>query len=157
MKKVFIYFALVAMMLSGCGSSAPAEEVTVVDDAVAEEEVAEERVEVVVYEDDVFKATYIGPVDMSDYLEGMAAVGFLLENKTDVEITVYPMDTSVDDFMVSFLSGTPARMNPGKKFNQVWMFADEDVSFDSFEVSFNAVDADFNELVKTEVFEVSAK
>ena len=93
----------------------------------------------VVYEDDVLKVTFKKVKDVSGYLGFI----FLLENKSDAEITVYPTDTSVNDAMVTFLSGTPATIQGGKHMTQTWLANPESVGIESvseitsFELAFS--------------------
>ena len=93
----------------------------------------------VVYEDDVLKATFKKVKDVS----GNLGFIFLLENKSDAEITVYAVDTSVNDAMVTFASGTPATIQAGKHMTQTWIANPELVGIESvseitsFELSFS--------------------
>lgn len=119
MKKICVLLVMV-LFLTGCST-------------------AEEGTEQVIYESDVLKATYLG------VSSGMLKVR--LENKTNVEITVLPMDSSVDGTMVQFTSGTLATIQPGKIFNQAWIVGN--VS-ENVEFSMSVLNADMGEIEKSE-------
>ena len=88
--------------------------------------------DVVVYEDNSLKATFKGVSDVA----GQIGMTFMLENKSNEEILVLPMNSSINDVMVQFVSGIPASIQPGKTFNQVWMANPEVVGVsDSSEVT----------------------
>lgn len=57
--------------------------------------------EYVICDNEYLRATFLGIGDSFGYV----TLDVKLENKTDGEITVIPMDSSVDDVMVQFLSG----------------------------------------------------
>lgn len=72
----------------------------------------------------------------------MIGFQFTHENKTDHSITVYPVNSSVNDYMVMLTSGIPATMMPGKKASQVWMANPDTVGVnvdgvDHFELGFH--------------------
>lgn len=71
----------------------------------------------VVYEDDTLSVTFKGVSDVA----GQIGLNFTLENKSSEEITVIPLDSSVNETMVQFTSGTIATIQSGKTFNQVWL------------------------------------
>lgn len=79
--------------------------------------------EKVIYEDNNLKVTFLGVSDKLGYI--MISARF--ENKTDGELTVYPMDSSVNGTMVMYVSGVPASMQAHKNFNQSWTFNQETV------------------------------
>ena len=113
-----VVFALSACS-SSTGNAGQASEKTTKTENLKDTENQErtEAQENVVYEDDNIKASF---VEVSE-VAGQISMAFALENKSDHEITVYPMNSSVNDVMVQFVSGIPATMQPGKKANQVWM------------------------------------
>jgi hypothetical protein len=92
----------------------------------------------VVYEDNGLKITFKGVSDVA----GQIGMAFSLENNSESEITVLPLDSSVNGVMVQFVSGTLATIQSGKTFNQVWMCNPETVGVsnseevESIEVSF---------------------
>lgn len=145
MKKIFAILTAVIMVfaLSACTDNAETEQG------------ADEQVERIVYEDDVFKASFLGVDDLMG-VQGMSVVMFRLENKTDGEITVYPKDTSVNGGMVLFTSGIPAEMTGGKYTTQSWTFVNENVGISTAEdiknvdISFYVVDENTEEIETTE-------
>lgn len=65
-----------------------------------------ESSEYVICDNEYIRATYLGIGNSFGYV----TLDVKLENKTDGEITVVPLDSSVDDNMVQFVSGIPATM-----------------------------------------------
>ena len=93
--------------------------------------------QIVVFEDETLTATYLGLSDVA----GQIGLSFSLQNRSDKEIMVLPINSSINDVMVQFTSGIPATIQPGKTFNQVWMANPQTVgiagSSDVTEVEFN--------------------
>ena len=82
MKKLLLVLILLVCVLMGCGSETNSQ--------LSEEDTQNEGI--VIYEDNFLKATYVGVAETS----GVAVMTVSLENKTESEITVLPMDSSVD-------------------------------------------------------------
>ena len=123
MKKLGIFVCMLAIvtLFAACGDTtqktdSDATTVPSASESVDNKESSAENSSVF-YEDKTLKATYKGISEMS----GIVMLNVTLENKTDEEITVLPMDSSVDDTMVQFTSGVPATMQGGKKMNQSWI------------------------------------
>lgn len=123
------------------------------DIEIEEPEESEKSEDKLVYEDSTIAVTYRG---LSDVV-GNIGMAFTIENKGDHEITVYPMDSSINDTMVLFGSGFPATIRAGKKFNQVWVANPETVGISGcedvteIEMSFNYDD------VTTDLIKISTK
>ena len=113
-KTLAIVLALVLLLLiTACSENETntiADSQTIPADAIVQSDV-------VVYEDNSLKVTFKGVSDIA----GQIGMTFSLENKSNEEIMVFPMNSSVNDVMVQFVSGIPASIQPGKTFNQVWM------------------------------------
>lgn len=96
MKKLSILVvALMILGLCSCGSSSEPEQAAVESSAE------------VIYKDEYVEVTFEGVSDLP-LVEGMTAVNLSFQNLSDQEITVLPLDSSVNDSMVQFVSGTPA-------------------------------------------------
>lgn len=102
----------------------------------------------IIYEDNIIKATYEGISETS----GMVVMKVKLENKSDNEITILPMDSSVDGTMVQFTSGTLATISSGKTFNQGWIIGS--MPTDNIEFSMSICDENMSELVKTDILTI---
>ena len=105
----------------------------------------------VVYEDETLKADYLGMSETS----GIVIMSIRLENKTDSEITVLPMDSSVDGMMVQFTSGSLATIQGGKSFTQSWIIGS--VPDESIEFSMSICDKNMNELVQTDILTIEVE
>lgn len=143
MKRVLAIVLLMGIMvgLSACADSESGES----DD--------KEKAEVI-YEDEYIKVTNRG--FEKDDSTGMELAMFLvdIENKTDQEITVLPMDSSVDDTMVQFTSGIPATMQGKKKISQAWGIG-KDLPKEKIQLSLSICDSEMSELRKTEMITVN--
>lgn len=109
MKKFISLILIVLMglsMLTSCGETGETESPN-----------NQEKTSEVVYEDDILTVTFVGVSDVA----GQIGLSFTLENKGAEEITVLPLDSSINGTMVQFTSGTIADIQAGKKLNQVWM------------------------------------
>lgn len=100
--------------------------------------------EYVICDNEYLRATFLGIGDSFGYI----TLDVKLENKTDGEITVIPMDSSVDDVMVQFLSGLPATMQGHKSMNQAWLIGSEPQN--NIEFKLWIVDENWSDLYKTE-------
>lgn len=100
--------------------------------------------EQVIYEDDILKAVYKGVSETS----GVVIMTVELKNKSDVEITVLPMDSSVDETMIQFTSGTLATIQAGKTLNQGWIIGS--MPTQNIEFSMSICDENMSELVQTD-------
>ncbi|RRG04973.1 MAG: hypothetical protein DUD30_04545 [Lactobacillus sp.] len=78
----------------------------------------------VLYNDSTLKATFTGISENA----GFIIINVKLQNKSDDEITVLPMDSSVNDTMVMYTSGTLATIQGHKTLNQRWTFKQDTVS-----------------------------
>ena len=143
MKRVLIMVLLMGMIvgLSACA------------DSDSEESGDKEKAEVI-YEDEDIKVTNRG-FDKDDST-GMELAMFLvdIENKTDQEITVLPMDSSVDDTMVQFTSGVPATMQGKKEISQAWGIG-KDLPKGKIQLSLSICDSEMSELKKTDIITVN--
>ena len=112
MKKLLALVLLFTSLLSltSCGSSAGVEGQDKSSEA-----------EQVFYEDENLKATFIDVIEQ-DIMPGYAYIRVTFENKSDGEITVLPIDYSVNDTIVQYASGMLATMGAGKKLNYAWFF-----------------------------------
>lgn len=103
----------------------------------------------VIADNDYFKATYQG---ISESF-GFYYMNLKFENKTDGEITVVPMDSSVDDTMVMFATGVPSTMQAHKSYNAAIMIgSNEPKSNIEFELS--AMDGNWSELFTTDTIRI---
>lgn len=136
MKRIIsiLFAATLILSLSACGSSE--------SDSSSNQENTEVE-EQIIYEDDILKAVYKGVSETS----GVVVMTVELENKSDSEITVLPMDSSVDGTMVQFTSGTLATIQAGKTFNQGWIIGS--MPTQSIEFSMSICDENMSELVQT--------
>lgn len=145
MKKIatFLLAAVFMFSLVGCSEETYS--------SVETENSTESNVEQVIYEDDTLKAVYLGVSENS----GMQLLNVRLENKTDDEITVLPMDSSVNDTSVQFTSGVLATIQAGKMFNQSWIVGSNQVKTLEFSMSVN--DKDMSEIARTELITINVK
>ena len=103
-KKILMMFCvmLLAGTLAGC--------VDTEDTSKSESKPKKESTEKVIVNNDFIKATYLGM--KKEY--GLVTLNFKFENKTNKEITVQTTGGSIDDTMVSEISGISADMQPKK-------------------------------------------
>lgn len=148
MKKLSILVvALMILGLCSCGSSSEPEQ-----DAV-------EQSAQVIYKDEYVEVTFEGVSDLP-MVEGMTAVNLSFQNLSDQEITVLPLDSSVNDSMVQFVSGTPATMQGGKKLAYAMNFNNETAGISDYsevktlEFSLSVNDADFNEISRSDILSI---
>lgn len=137
MKKILsiLCAAVLILGMTGCSSTSSISDTS------------EESTEQVIYEDEYVKATYLG---VSDTIMSVS-----LENKSDEEITVLPMDSSVDGTMKQFTSGTLATIQPGKTFNQGWIIGATPTN--EIEFSMSICGKDMSELVRTDSLKIEVK
>ena len=140
MKKILsiLCAAVLILGMTGCGDTSSVSDTP---------ETSEESTEQVIYEDNYIKATYLG---ISDTIMSIS-----LENKSDEEITVLPMDSSVDGTMKQFTSGTLATIQPGKTFNQGWILGVTPTN--EIEFSMSICGKDMSELVRTDSLKIEVK
>jgi len=135
MKKILslMLAGALALAISGCNT----------DSSVATVETSEQ----VIYEDEYIKATYQG---ISNSIMSVS-----LENKSNEEITILPMDSSVDGVMKQFTSGVIATIQPGKTFNQGWILGA--MPNKEIEFSMSICGKDMSELVRTDSLKIEVK
>lgn len=135
MKKILslMLAGVLALAISGCST----------DSSVATGETSEQ----VIYEDEYIKATYQG---ISNSIMSVS-----LENKSNEEITILPMDSSVDGVMKQFTSGVIATIQPGKTFNQGWILGA--MPNKEIEFSMSICGKDMSELVRTDSLKIEVK
>ncbi len=114
MKRLFALLLVFTMFVFLVGCS---EEGATDNEALISTEDNIDKTQIVVYEDDTLIATYTG---LSNVV-GQIGISFSLENKSNQEVMVLPLNSSINDVMVQFVSGVPATIQPGMVFNQVWM------------------------------------
>lgn len=137
MKKILsiLCAAVLILGMTGCGETSSVSDTS------------SESTEQVIYEDEYIKATYFG---VSDTIMSVS-----LENKSDEEITVLPMDSSVDGTMKQFTSGTLATIQPDKTFNQGWILGATPTN--EIEFSMSICGKDMSELVRTDSLKIEVK
>lgn len=148
MKKLSILVvALMILGLCSCGSSSEPEQAAVESSAE------------VIYKDEYVEVTFEGVSDLP-LVEGMTAVNLSFQNLSDQEITVLPLDSSVNDSMVQFVSGTPATMQGGKKLVYVMSFNNETAGISDYsevktlEFSLSVNDENFNEVSRSDILNI---
>jgi hypothetical protein len=148
MKKLSILVvALMILGLCSCASSSEPEQAAVESSAQ------------VIYKDEYVEVTFEGVSDLP-MVEGMTAVNLSFQNLSDQEITVLPLDSSVNDSMVQFVSGTPAIMQGGKKLAYAMSFNNETAGISDYsevktlEFSLSVNDADFNEISRSDILSI---
>ena len=148
MKKLSILVvALMILSLCSCGSSSEPEQAAVESSAE------------VIYKDEYVEVTFEGVSDLP-LVEGMTAVNLSFQNLSDQEITVLPLDSSVNDSMVQFVSGTPATIQGGKKLAYAMSFNDETAGISDYsevktlEFSLSVNDSDFNEISRSDILSI---
>lgn len=154
MKKIVTLILAFAMLLllPSCGSSSET-------GSQEKEETPETVTEQVFYEDDVLKATFVDVIEQ-EAAPGNAFIRVVFENKSDYDIYVFPADSSVNDMMVQYFSGTFATMKAGKKLNYAWFFPLENANISSaeevekLEFSLEIDDENMHQLVKTDTITI---
>ena len=103
----------------------------------------------VVADNNYFKATYQG---ISESF-GFYYMNLKFENKTDGEITVVPMESSVDDKMVMFATGVPSTMQAHKSYNAAIMIGSNEPK-NNIEFKLSAMDGNWSELFTTDTIRI---
>lgn len=104
--------------------------------------------EYVICDNEYIKATYLGIMESFGYV----TLNVRIENKTDSEITVVPLESSVDDTMIQFVSGVPATMQGHKSINQAWIIGSEPQN--NVEFKLGILDEHWSELAVTDVIRI---
>ena len=76
----------------------------------------------VVYEDDLVKLWFVGAYEQPNVAKDTCYFTMKLENKTDKQITLYPLEASANDFMINIYSGVPLTVNPKKNRTKHFLF-----------------------------------
>ena len=79
--------------------------------------------EKLVHEDDYIKVWYVNSFEQPEVVADTCYFTLKVDNKTDKQITIYPMDASANDNMVNILSGIPLTINPGKTGQNAFFFS----------------------------------
>mgnify|MGYP003095686864 FL=1 len=103
----------------------------------------------VIADNDYFKATYQG---ISESF-GFYYMNLKFENKTDGEITILPMESSVDDTMVMFATGVPSTMQAHKSYNAAIMIGSNEPK-NNIEFKLSAMDVNWSELFTTDTIRI---
>ena len=103
----------------------------------------------VIADNNYFKATYQG---ISESF-GFYYMNLKFENKTDGEITVVPMESSVDDTMVMFATGVPSTMQAHKSYNAAIMIGSNEPK-SNIEFKLSAMDENWSELFTTDTIRI---
>lgn len=103
----------------------------------------------VIADNNYFKATYQG---ISESF-GFYYMNLKFENKTDGEITIVPMESSVDDTMVMFATGVPSTMQAHKSYNAAIMIGSNEPK-NNIEFKLSAMDENWSELFTTDTIRI---
>jgi len=103
----------------------------------------------VIADNNYFTATYQG---ISESF-GFYYMNLKFENKTDGEITVVPMASSVDDTMVMFATGVPSTMQAHKSYNAAIMIGSNEPK-NNIEFKLSAMDGNWSELFTTDTIRI---
>ena len=103
----------------------------------------------VIADNNYFKATYQG---ISESF-GFYYMNLKFENKTDGEITIVPMESSVDDTMVMFATGVPSTMQAHKSYNAAVMIGSNEPK-NNIEFKLSAMDGNWSELFTTDTIRI---
>lgn len=151
---VVIFAALmIVALIYGSATSTPGVPVQRVNQAKnnqVETSVSETESEgMVIADNNYFKATYQG---ISESF-GFYYMDIKFENKTDSEITIVPMDSSVDDVMVMFGTGVPSTMLAHKSYNAAIMIGSNEPK-NNIEFKLSAIDENWSELFTTDTIRI---
>ena len=122
----FVIVLAVLLAVRGGGQTDPQSQNAIAGVAVESQEPA------YFYEDDFVAGSFVEVFEESS-VSGTGYIKVSFTNKADQEITVYPVNSSVNDTMVQYLSGTPAKMQAGKSIKQVWFFSYENAGISELE------------------------
>jgi hypothetical protein len=142
-----LLIAVIGMVIPEKSESVAVRTSSAVSQTVAESTEAKSD-EYVICDNEYIKATYLGIGNALGYV----SLDVKLENKTDREITVVPLDSSVDNNMVRFVSSTPTTMQGHKSMNQAWLIGNEPQ--DNIEFKFGILDENWSELAVTDVIRI---
>lgn len=82
-------------------------------------------------DDSLVRITYTGSGEAAG-VAGAATVNFRIENLSDQEFTVYPVDSYVNDTAVLLTSGVPATVAPGKSYVYPWVLSYAAIGIESY-------------------------
>lgn len=142
-----LLIAVIGMVIPEKNESVAARTRPAVSQTVAESTEAKSD-EYVICDNEYIKATYLGIMESFGYV----TLNVRIENKTDSEITVVPLESSVDDTMIQFVSGVPATMQGHKSINQAWIIGSEPQN--NVEFKLGILDEHWSELAVTDVIRI---
>lgn len=149
---IFAALMIVALIYGSVTSTqgVPVQRVNQAKNNQVETSVSETESEgMVIADNNYFKATYQG---ISESF-GFYYLNLKFENKTDGEITVVPMDSSVDDVMVMFGTGVPSTMQAHKSYNAAIIIGSNEPR-DNLEFKLAAMDENWSELFTTDTIRI---
>ena len=149
---IFAALMIVALIYGSTTSTqgVPVQRVNQAKNNKVETSVSETESEgMVIADNNYFKATYQG---ISESF-GFYYLNLKFENKTDGEITVVPMDSSVDDVMVMFGTGVPSTMRAHKSYNAAIIIGSNEPR-DNLEFKLAAMDENWSELFTTDTIRI---
>ena len=149
---IFAALMIVALIYGSTTSTqgVPVQRVNQAKNNKVETSVSETESEgMVIADNNYFKATYQG---ISESF-GFYYFNLNFENKTDGEITVVPMDSSVDDVMVMFGTGVPSTMQAHKSYNAAIIIGSNEPR-DNLEFKLAAMDENWSELFTTDTIRI---
>lgn len=141
-KKLLMLFCVMLLVgtFTGCADTE--------DDSKSESKLKKEATKKVIVNNDFIKATYLGI--KKEY--GLVTLNFKFENKTNKEITVQTTGESIDDTMVSELSGISAEIQPKKNCQKEWMI--DKVPKKKVEFKLRVLNKQFDTLSKTKTIKI---
>lgn len=141
-KKLLMLFCVMLLVgtFTGCADTE--------DDSKSESKPKKEATKKVIVNNDFIKATYLGI--KKEY--GLVTLNFKFENKTNKEITVQTTGESIDDTMVSELSGISAEIQPKKNCQKEWMI--DKVPKKKVEFKLRVLNKQFDTLSKTKTIKI---
>ena len=157
MRKLWCVALIFIFLLVGCSANSSQESTSNSDTSNSAPTVNE--TEQVFYEDDILKATFVDVIEQ-EIAPGNAYIRVAFENKSDHDISVFPSESSVNDTMVQYFSGTFATMKAGKKLNYAWFFPIENAGISSveeiekLEFSLEIDDENMHQIVKTDMITI---
>lgn len=149
---IFAALMIVALIYGSATSTqgVPVQRVNQAKNNQVETSVSETESEgMVIADNNYFKATYQG---ISESF-GFYYLNLKFENKTDSEITIVPMDSSVDDVMVMFGTGVPSTMLAHKSYNAAIMIGSNEPK-NNIEFKLSAIDENWSELFTTDTIRI---